>query len=64
MKDVARYEDTFTLDGEHIISAEWLDNSAPIEFEEREGNSVIKTVPYISGRNYVVRVGRIEVVSC
>lgn len=61
MKDVARYEDSFTLDGEHIISAEWLDNSTPIEFEEREGKSVIKTVPYISGRNYVVRVGKIFV---
>jgi hypothetical protein len=61
MKNVARYEDIFALDGEHVAFAEWLDDGTPIEFEEREGKSVIKTVPYISGRNYVVRVAKIIV---
>jgi alpha-L-fucosidase len=61
MKNVARYEDIFALAGEHVAFAEWLDDGTPIEFEEREGKSVIKTVPYISGRNYVVRVAKIIV---
>ena len=62
-KNMERYEDVFTLVGEKVISAEWLDNSAPLEFEEREDKTVIKTVPYICGRNYVVRVAKIKVVS-
>lgn len=61
MKNIARYEDAFTLDGERVVSAEWLDDGASLGFEEREGKSVIKTVPYISGKNYVVRVARIAV---
>ena len=59
MKDIGRYEDTFRLEGERAARAEWLDNSDPIELEERDGNTVVKTVPYKSGRNYVVRVGKI-----
>ena len=61
MKNIARYEDAFTLDGERVISAEWLDDGAALDFEVREGKSVIKTVLYISGKNYVVRVARIAV---
>ena len=63
MKDIARYEDVFALESERVVSAEWLDNGTPIEFDERDGKTVIKTVPYICGRNYVVRVARIEVAS-
>ncbi|MBR4033271.1 MAG: hypothetical protein IKJ04_00545, partial [Clostridia bacterium] len=63
-KDEGRYEDIFALpEGEHIVSAEWLDDSSPLEFEQREGRSVIKTLPYMYGRNYVVRVARIKVAS-
>ncbi len=63
-KDEGRYEDIFTLpEGERIISAEWLDDSSPLEFDERGGRTVIKTLPYMYGRNYVVRVARIKVAS-
>ena len=61
MKNLERYEDVFTLNGERVISAEWLDDGAALDFEVRDGKSVIKTVPYISGKNYVVRVARIGV---
>ncbi len=61
-KDEGRYEDIFALpEGEHIVSAEWLDDSFPLEHELRDGKSVIKTLPYMYGRNYVVRVARIKV---
>jgi hypothetical protein len=49
------------LCGEEVISAEWLDNSAPVDFEERDGKTVIKTLPYMYGKNYVVRVAKITV---
>lgn len=63
-KDEGRYEDIFALPkGEHIVSAEWLDDSFPLEHELRDGKSVIKTLPYMYGRNYVVRVARIKVAS-
>jgi alpha-L-fucosidase len=61
MKNIARYEDAFTLDGERVLSAEWMDNGNAVGFEERDGKTVIKTEPYISGINYVVRVARIIV---
>lgn len=61
MKNIARYEDSFTLIGEKVVSAEWLDDATPIEFEETEGKTVIKTVPYMSGKNYVVRVAKIKI---
>lgn len=63
VKDEGRYEDIFALDGEKVISAEWLDDSSPLEFDTREGRTVIKTMPYMYGRNYVVRVARIIVTS-
>ena len=63
-KDEGRYEDIFALpEGKRIISAEWLDDSFPLEHELRDGKSVIKTLPYMYGRNYVVRVARIKVAS-
>ncbi len=63
-KDEGRYEDIFALpEGEHIVSAEWLDDSFSLEHELRDGKSVIKTLPYMYGRNYVVRVARIKVAS-
>ena len=63
-KDEGRYEDIFALpEGKRIISAEWLDDSSPLEHELRDGKSVIKTLPYMYGRNYVVRVARIKVAS-
>jgi hypothetical protein len=60
-KDIERYEDSFVLCGESVVSAEWLDNSAPVDFEERDGKTVIKTLPYMYGKNYVVRVAKITV---
>lgn len=60
-KNVQRYEDVFTLNGERVVSAEWLDDSAPVEVEERDGATVIKTLPYKYGMNYVVRVAKIRV---
>lgn len=62
-KDEGRYEDIFALpEGKRIISAEWLDDSFPLEHELRDGKSVIKTLPYMYGRNYVVRVAKIRIV--
>ena len=61
MNNTVRYEDIFVLpDGEKVESACWLDNGTPLEFEVRDGATVIKTVPYLYGRNYVVRVAKIH----
>lgn len=60
MKNAERFEDIFTLpEGEKAVSAAWLDDGAPLELEEREGRTVVKTVPYLYGKNYVVRVAKI-----
>ncbi len=47
--------------GEIVVSAEWLDDSTPLHIETREGKTVIKTMPYLYGKNYVVRVAKIWV---
>jgi alpha-L-fucosidase len=60
-KNAQRYEDVFTLNGERVVFAEWLDDHAPVDFEEREEKTVIRTLPYKYGKNYVVRVAKIRV---
>ena len=63
-KNADRFEDSFTLTGEKVTSAEWLDDATPLEFEIRAGKTVVKTLPYLYGRNYVVRVAKVRVSGC
>lgn len=54
------YEDKFTLP-DTIRSVYWLDDGAPLEFEQNKDNEVtVHTVPFRYGRNLVVRVAKIE----
>lgn len=60
--DSSRYEDVFRLpEGEHATAAEWLDDGTQLELEERDGKTVLKTLPYLYGTNHVVRVAKITV---
>ncbi len=62
-KNAQRFEDIFVLpDGERAVSAVWLDDGTPLGFETRDGKTVVKTMPYLYGRNYVVRVAKIKIV--
>lgn len=59
-KNAPRYEDSFILpDGKRAISASFLDDGTPLSIEVREGRTVINTLPYLYGQNYVVRVAKI-----
>jgi len=42
-----------------IESVEWLDDKAPLSFEQKDGYAYIQTVPYKYGRNLIVRVAKI-----
>ena len=60
--DSNRYEDVFRLpEGERATAAEWLDDGTQLELEERDGKTVVKTLPYLYGTNHVVRVAKITV---
>lgn len=53
------YRDVFTM-SKKIKSVTWLDNGAPVEFEQDGDRVTVKTVPYTYGRQLVVRVAKIE----
>ncbi|MCQ2450268.1 MAG: alpha-L-fucosidase [Clostridia bacterium] len=52
------YEDNFAF-AEKIASVNWLDNGAAVEYEQQNGKVLVKTEPYVYGRNLVVRVAKI-----
>ena len=52
------HENRFDLE-DRIREAYWLDNGEPVAFEQRDKDTLIRTVPYKTGRNLVVRVAKI-----
>lgn len=53
------YEDRFAL-GRPIRRVTWMDDGAPLAFEQNKGRVTVHTAPYRYGQNLVVRVAKIE----
>ena len=60
VQNADRFKEVFKLD-KKIKSITWIDNGEEAEFEQDGENVVVKTKPYMYGRQLVVRVAKIEV---
>lgn len=59
LADQANFKDTFPLEAK-VESVEWMDNRAPLKYEQKDGMLTVYTEPYRYGRDLVVRVAKIR----
>lgn len=52
------YTDRFAF-SHRIETAQWLDNGAPLDFVQEQGQVTLHTTPYAYGKHYVVRVAKL-----
>ena len=60
VQNAERFQDVFKLD-KKIKKITWIDNGEEADFEQDGEKVVVKTKPYLYGRQLVVRVAKIEV---
>ena len=54
----ANFDDTFPF-AKKIKSITWLDNKAPVSYEQNDGKVTVTTQPFFYGCHWVVRVAKI-----
>ena len=60
IQNAERFQEVFKLD-KKIKKITWLDNGEEPEYEQDGDKVIVKTKPYMYGRQLVVRVAKIEV---